>query len=74
MIDTYTKKHGTQEIAEAYLRFLYTEEGQRLCAKHFYRPSEEKIAKEFSSQFTTVQLFRIDEMFGGWTAISVVVV
>ena len=60
-------KRGTRKIAEAYLEFLYTPEGQELCAKHFYRPRNQEVAAKYTAQFPPVKLQTIrDPMFGGW--------
>lgn len=67
LVDKFADKHGTREVAEAYLKFLYSPDGQRLAAKHFYRPSEPKHAvAEDIKRFPEVHLFTIDEAFGGW--------
>ena len=59
-------KKGTRSIAEAYLKYLYSEEGQEIAAKHFYRPTNANIAKKYADQFPAIELFKIDEAFGGW--------
>lgn len=59
-------KHGTKEIAEAYLQFLYTKEGQRLIGKHYYRPIDPVVVKEFSTTFPEVKMVTIDRAFDGW--------
>lgn len=64
--DKYAAKHGTEAAAKAYLEFLYTPEAQRIAAKHYYRPSDASVAKEFAEVFADVKLFTIDELFGGW--------
>lgn len=66
VVDAVVDKRGTREVAEAYLQYLYTEEGQRIAAKNFYRPWLESVAKEFEHQFPHIELFTVDEMFGGW--------
>lgn len=66
VIDKNAAKHGTREVAEAYLEFLYTEAGQEICAKHFYRPTNKKIAAKYAHQFPKVEMFEIGEVFGGW--------
>jgi sulfate/thiosulfate-binding protein len=58
-------KHDTREVSTAYLDYLYTEEGQKIVAKNFYRPSNAKIAKQFESQFPKLNLINIKD-FGGW--------
>ena len=66
-IDGVVQRKGTAEVAQAYVQHLYSDEGQRLAAKHFYRPRNAKIAAEFSEQFPKVELFTIEAVFGGWT-------
>ena len=66
-VDKNVAKHGTRKQAEAYLRFLYSPEGQRLVAKHFYRPSEpDKVPAAELSRFPQVKQVTIDGAFGGW--------
>ena len=66
-IDKNVAKHGTRKQAEAYLRFLYSEEGQRLAVKHFYRPSEpDKVPAADRARFPEIPLVTIDSAFGGW--------
>lgn len=66
-VDKNVAKHGTRKQAEAYLRFLYSPEGQRLAAKHFYRPSEpDKVPVAELSRFPQVKQVTIDGAFGGW--------
>jgi sulfate/thiosulfate transport system substrate-binding protein len=60
-------KKGTRKVAEAYLKYLYSDEGQDIAGKNFYRPRSEKIAEKYSKQFPQITLFTIDEAFGGWT-------
>jgi sulfate transport system substrate-binding protein len=66
VVDKIADKHGTRDVAQAYLQFLYTEEGQEIIAKHFYRPRLESVAAKYASQFPKLSLFTIDEVFGGW--------
>ncbi len=66
VVDRNVDRKGTREAAEAYLRYLYSDEAQRLAGKHYYRPSNPKIAAEFAEQFPDLKLFTIDEVFGGW--------
>jgi len=66
VIDKVVDKRGTREVAEAYLNFLYTEEGQELAAKHFYRPRLESVAAKYKDRFPDVNLITIDDVFGGW--------
>ncbi len=66
VVDKFAKKHGTEQVAKAYLDYLYTEEGQEIAAKNYYRPTLESVAKKYESQFPKVNLVKIDEEFGGW--------
>jgi sulfate/thiosulfate transport system substrate-binding protein len=65
VVDRNVAKHGTAKEAEAYLRFLYSPEGQELAAKHYYRPRSAEVAARYKQQFPDMQLVTIDE-FGGW--------
>jgi sulfate/thiosulfate transport system substrate-binding protein len=67
VVDKVVDKRGTRKIAEAYLQYLYTDEGQEIAAQNYYRPISEKVAKKYAAQFPKVKLFTIDELFGGWT-------
>ena len=66
VVDKFARKHGTEAVAKAYLDFLYTDEGQNIAGKNFYRPSSEKAAAQYANVFGKVQLFTIEELFGGW--------
>ncbi|MEW6460087.1 sulfate ABC transporter substrate-binding protein [Ectopseudomonas khazarica] len=66
VVDANVDRKGTRAIAEAYLQHLYSEEGQRIAAKNFYRPRNEKVAAEFKEQFKDLHLVTIDKDFGGW--------
>ena len=66
VVDANVDRKGTRKVAEAYLNYLYSDEGQRLAAKHFYRPRNQEIAKDFSQQFSDLKLVTIDGDFGGW--------
>lgn len=66
VVDQVVDKNGTRELAEAYLKFLYTEEGQTLAAKHDYRPTLASVAARFKDQFPEMELLTIKD-FGGWT-------
>jgi sulfate transport system substrate-binding protein len=65
-VDKLVKRHGTQEVAEEYLKYLYTPEGQEIAAKHFYRPRLEAVAQKYAEKFPKVKTFTVDEVFGGW--------
>ncbi|MCC6130407.1 MAG: sulfate ABC transporter substrate-binding protein [Acidobacteria bacterium] len=66
VVDVNADKKRTRALATAYLEFLYTEAGQEIAAKHFYRPRSAAVAAKFASQFPKLSLFSIDEFFGGW--------
>ena len=67
VVDENAKKHGTLEIATAYLKDLYSEAGQELVAKHYYRPRLASIAAKYADKFPKLELLTIDQQFGGWT-------
>jgi sulfate transport system substrate-binding protein len=66
IVDKVVDKRGTRAVAQAYLEFLYSDEGQRIAAKHYYRPRNESVAAEYQSQFPRVELITLDTAFGGW--------
>jgi sulfate/thiosulfate-binding protein len=66
VVDKVVDKKGTRDVAEAYLRFLYTPEAQEIIAKNYYRPIDPAVAAKYQSQFPKVALFQIDRNFGGW--------
>jgi len=66
LVDKFADKHGTREVAQAYLDYLYTPEGQEIAAKHYYRPRLAQVATRYASQFPQVNLITIDQVFGGW--------
>jgi sulfate/thiosulfate transport system substrate-binding protein len=69
VVDKVVDKHGTRKLAEAYLKYLYSPEGQAIAAKHYYRPRDMKsVPEEYRKPFdvSKVELFTIDEVFGGW--------
>jgi len=66
VVDKVVDRKGTRAVAEAYLQYLYTPEGQEIAAKHHYRPRDAKVAAKYANSFATVKLFTIDETFGGW--------
>jgi sulfate transport system substrate-binding protein len=67
IVDKNVDKHGTREVAEAYLKFLYTPEGQEIVAKNYYRPRDAATLAKYKAQFPDVKLFTVDELFGGWS-------
>jgi sulfate transport system substrate-binding protein len=67
VVDKYVDKHGTRATAQAYLEYLYSDAGQELAAKHYYRPRNEKVfAKYAAERFPKIALFSVDDTFGGW--------
>jgi len=66
VVDKVVNKKGTRAVATAYLEFLYSEEGQDIAGRNFYRPISEKAAAKYAHQFVKVELFTIDSAFGGW--------
>jgi sulfate transport system substrate-binding protein len=66
VVDAVAGKKGTKQLADAYLSFLYTPEGQDIAAKHYYRPSDPKAAAKHAASFPKVNLFTVDQVFGGW--------
>ena len=67
VVDKVVEKHGTTAVAKAYLEYLYSPEGQDIAGKNFYRPTDAKAAAKYAKQFPKLNLFTIDEVFGGWT-------
>jgi sulfate transport system substrate-binding protein len=67
VVDTVVDKKGTKAAAEAYLKYWYTKEGQEIAGRNFYRPRDADAAKKFEANFAKVDLFTIDDVFGGWT-------
>jgi sulfate transport system substrate-binding protein len=66
MVDKIAGRHGTKAVAQAYLEFLYTPEGQEIVARHYFRPRLKAVADKHAAQFPRLNLFTIDEAFGGW--------
>jgi sulfate/thiosulfate transport system substrate-binding protein len=66
VVDKIVEKHGTRAVAEAYLKELYSPAGQEIVAKHYYRPRNADVLAKYKDRFPAVQLFTIDELFGGW--------
>jgi sulfate/thiosulfate transport system substrate-binding protein len=66
LVDKVVDKRGSRGVAQAYLDFWYTPEAQEIAAKHYYRPSDPKIAAKYAKQLAQVKLYTIDEVFGGW--------
>jgi sulfate transport system substrate-binding protein len=66
VVDKNVDQHGTRAVAEAYLNYLYSDVGQNLAGKHFYRPTNDKAVAKYAAQFPKLALFSIDQAFGGW--------
>jgi sulfate transport system substrate-binding protein len=66
VVDKVVDKRGTRDVAQAYLEYLYSPEGQEIAARNFYRPTDPTVAAKFARNFPKVTLFTIDDTFGGW--------
>ena len=66
VVDKVVDKRGTRLTAQAYLDYLYSEEGQTIAARHYYRPRDAKVAAKYAAQFPKLKLVTIDDTFGGW--------
>ncbi|QSQ24807.1 sulfate ABC transporter substrate-binding protein [Pyxidicoccus parkwayensis] len=66
VVDKNVDKRGTRAVAEAYLQYLYSDEGQSLAAKHYYRPRSQAVAEKHAALFPKLNLFTIADVFGGW--------
>jgi sulfate/thiosulfate-binding protein len=67
IVDRVVDKRGTRKVAQAYLDYLYSDEGQDIAGRNFYRPRSQKAAAKYAKQFPKLNLFTIEEVFGGWT-------
>jgi sulfate/thiosulfate-binding protein len=67
VVDKVVDKRGTRAVAQAYLEYLYSPEGQDIAGKNFYRPTDAKAAAKYAKQFPNIKLFNINTVFGGWT-------
>ena len=68
VVDANVDKHGTREVATAYLNFLYSPEGQDIFAQHYYRPRDPAVLAKYAAQFPDLKLFTVKELFGDWNA------
>ncbi len=66
VVDEVVDRKGTRALAEAYIDYLYSKEGQEIAARYFYRPRDEEIEQKYRAQFPELRLVTIDEAFGGW--------
>jgi sulfate/thiosulfate transport system substrate-binding protein len=67
IVDKVVDRRGTRAVATAYLEYLYSPEGQEIAAKNFYRPRLPEVAEKYSKQFPKIELFTVDDLFGGWS-------
>ena len=67
IVDKVVDQKGTRKVATAYLEYLYSPEGQEIAAKNFYRPRSSEVTEKYGKQFPKIELFTIDDVFGGWT-------
>ena len=65
-VDRTVVKRGTRAVAQAYLEYLYGPEGQEIAARHFFRPRLDSVAQRHAATFPKINLFTIEEVFGGW--------
>jgi sulfate transport system substrate-binding protein len=65
--ETVAQKHGTTDVARAYLQYLYTDSAQAIGAKHYFRPTGPRSLAKFGDSFAKVNQFTVDQLFGGWT-------
>jgi len=70
VVDLNADKHGTREVASAYLKYLYSPVGQQVIARNYYRPRDKDVLAKYASTFPAIQLFTVDELFGGWGSIQ----
>jgi len=66
LVDTIVDKRGTREVAQAYLEYLYSEQGQHIAAKHYYRPRLPSVVAQYAGTFPALNLVTVDDVFGGW--------
>jgi len=66
VVDKNAKRHGTLAVSQAYLKYLYSDEGQEIAAKNFYRPRNEAVAAKYAGNFTQLKLVTLDSEFGSW--------
>ncbi len=66
IVDKVVDKRGTRKLAQAYLEYLYSPQGQEIIAKHYFRPRLESVAKKYADQFRSLELFTVDKIAGGW--------
>jgi sulfate/thiosulfate-binding protein len=68
VVDAVVDQHGTRDVATAYLKYLYSPEGQEIAAHYYYRPRDTALLSKYAGQFPTLKLFTVKELLGGWAA------
>ncbi|MGA2550460.1 MAG: sulfate ABC transporter substrate-binding protein [Burkholderiaceae bacterium] len=66
LVDKVVDKRGTRTVAQAYLQYLYSDAGQEIAAKNYYRPRAKAVAEKYAKNFPAMSLFTVDDTFGGW--------
>jgi sulfate/thiosulfate-binding protein len=66
VVDQVVDRHGTRKVAEAYLNYLYTQKGQEIVARHYYRPRNKSVAQKYRAQFPKITRITVERVFGGW--------
>jgi sulfate transport system substrate-binding protein len=66
VVDKVANRRGTATVAKAYLEYLYSDEGQEIAARNYYRPRSSTIAAKYAAQFPKLTLFTVNDIFGGW--------
>ena len=70
IVDKVVDKKGTRKVAQAYLEYLWSKEGQENAAKNYLRPRDPEVLKKYAAQFPAIKTFTVDEVFGGWAKAS----
>ena len=70
VVDVYADKHGTRDVATAYLKYLYSPAGQDVIARNYYRPRDKAVLDKYATQFPAIKLFTVAELFGGWGSVQ----
>jgi sulfate/thiosulfate-binding protein len=70
VVDLYADKHGTHDVATAYLKYLYSPEGQEIIARNYYRPRDKDALAKYVAQFPSLKLFTVGDLFGGWGSVQ----
>ena len=70
VVDTFAAKHGTTQVATEYLNYLYSPVGQDIIARNYYRPRDSAVEAKYASQFPSIKLFTVADLFGGWGSVQ----